>query len=86
MDLYESGSGPSGSFEPLDFAIREALHINVGGEVQRKLQHLKREHSQKEGRPVLLNGRMTLFLINEHMKLNDLDTDLLETEHVSAYK
>ena len=84
--LADSGKGTEGSWEQLDSALLEALQIPKHGEIERQLKLLKKELKDRHGRPLLINGRQVLKVIDEFMKLTDLDTDILEVERLRKVK
>ena len=76
----DSGSTASGSYENLEAQLVTCLHIPENGGVARKFNALNEELETTAGRPVLLAGRRYVKLLDEHMKLGDLDEDMLEIE------
>ena len=84
--LGDPGVGTLGSWETLDSALYEALQIPKSGEIERQIRALRKQLTTKAGKPVLLTGRQILYLIDEHMALDDLDIDILEVEKLKSIK
>lgn len=84
MDTHRSGSGPSGSFEPIDVATLEVLYLQSGGAIQEKLIQLNGDLAKRDRKPALFNGRVFLYVTGEHMKSNDFGGGLLASETLSG--
>ena len=85
-DLYKNGcSALTGSWENVSSMVLAAFKdCGLPGEVQRQISKMEKDYDRAHGRILCWNGRMTLYMLDVHMKLRIEDKQQLDYEKLKS--